>query len=116
MPRTILTHSESVEFCQEIARAAYHGMNEQVMRFVLEMGGWAELPNNFDISSDNWIKAEAAIDRAAQAGNLSAVTIAADEYAARVERFLNGWREIMKKRASNPLPIPANNRQFNNLP
>lgn len=97
----ILTSSEMTNLCQEVARAAYYSMNERVTEFVREMGGWATLPSKFDISSDGWLEAEAAIDSAAQAGNLSAVTDAADEYGARVERFLSGWREVMKQRGSN---------------
>lgn len=97
----ILTSSEMIELCQAVARTAYDGMNERVTEFVREMGGWARLPSKFDISSDGWLEAEAAIDRAAQAGDLSAVADAADEYSARVERFLSGWRDVMKKRSSN---------------
>lgn len=97
----ILTPSEMIEFCQAVARAAYDGMNESVTEFVREMGGWATLPSKFDISSDGWLEAEAKIDRAARAGNLPAVVEASDEYGARVERFLVGWREVMKKRGSN---------------
>lgn len=96
---THINHAELIELAQACARTTFAGMAERVGGFVARLAGWDALPGGFDISSERWIEAEAAIDRAAQAGDLKTTCELCDDYSERVEKFLREWELLMSKKA-----------------
>ena len=68
-----------------------------IAALVGEMGGWASLPDAFQVSGKAWNEAEDAICKAAYAGRWWETVGLGDEYLKRIEGFCNEWRKKMAK-------------------
>lgn len=82
--------------CQDIAFLTLRRMNADVMAFVNEVGGWDQVPDKFDVLGAGWVQAEAEIDAAVAKNDATAATKVCSAYQERVERYLQGWRAIVK--------------------
>lgn len=77
--------------CKARMRDAFQAMNVKVTALVASMGGWDALPAGFDISTPRWHEAEAAIEKAADAGDCAATEDAIADYQGRVDKFCAYW-------------------------
>lgn len=61
---------------------------------------WEQLPAGFDISSEGWHKAEAAIEEAIANDDNALTRQLCDEYQQRATRYVSQWRERIREQCS----------------
>lgn len=82
---------------QIAACRAFTQANAIIAEWIRGMGGWAALPEKFDISGEGWIQAETAIEQAAGDGDVARVRELGDAYIGRVTAYCKRWEAIMNK-------------------
>ncbi len=85
---------------ESLMRLIFLRAGECIDQWVAGMGGWNELPAQFDIHSERWIEAEAEIAKAANANNILEVYERGEAYIQRVRAYLSRWEAQMKRKAA----------------
>lgn len=71
-----------------------------VDEWVARVGGWDDLPDKFDLSSEGWVHAEEEITKAANAGDDAKVQKLGDAFIERIATYLARWEEKMSRKAA----------------
>lgn len=83
---------ESRELAELVASTTYGKVNTAFVQFVRELGGFDNLPDAFDINSEQMKAAEREIDETAAAGKITETADLCRAYEQRFHRYLDAWR------------------------
>lgn len=78
--------------CKALMRWHLKAGAEEITKLFDEMAHWPQQPANLDINSERWLEAEAAIDTAAEAGDMQLTRALCADYKRRVDKFCDHFR------------------------